>query len=349
MQLVALLSLATAVPRNEIDQRAVVQTIRELFAHRFSGFERMAAVFDNAGVASRQSVMPLDWYKRSRGWAERSEAYARGATELFVEAAEKALFAASLRGADVDAIVTVSSTGIATPTLEARAARRLGFRPDVERVPIFGLGCAAGVTGLTTAARLAREKAGKIVLFVAVEACTLAFRLDELTKANMIACALFGDGAAACVLREGGGGIARIGAGAEYMWPDTLDIMGWAVDDTGLGVILNRSIPEFAAANLGEGVAFLLRKIDMSPADVGRFVCHPGGARVVEAIESSLALGAGSLALERDVLRDHGNMSAPTVLFVLERLLREGLPERAAMLALGPGFTLSALALSRPG
>ena len=187
-------------------------------------------MFENSGIRQRFTVRPLEWYLEPLGWPERNAAYLEGASQLFFDAAQKALDAAGVRAADVDTVVTVSSTGIATPSLEARVAGRIGFRPDVERVPVFGLGCAGGVSGISIGARLAQSRPGSLVLVVAVELCTLAFRLDKLTKENIVATALFGDGAAACVLRAGETGIATVEMSGQHTWPDTLDIMGWDVD-----------------------------------------------------------------------------------------------------------------------
>src|SRR5258707_905563 len=178
-----------------------------------------------------------DWHLTDLGWPERNAAYLEGAQALFIDAASRALANAGCEARDVDTIVTVSSTGIATPSLEARVAGRMGFRADVERVPVFGLGCAGGVNGLAIASRLAQAKPGSTVLAVAVEICSTAFRLDHLTKANMVAIALFTDGAAACVLRTGDAGLASIEGAGQHLWPDTIDIMGWNIDDRGLGVI----------------------------------------------------------------------------------------------------------------
>ena len=141
---------------------------------------------------------------------------------------------------EVDGLVTVSTTGIATPSLEARVAGRMGFRNDVERLPVFGLGCAGGVTGLAAAARVAAAAPGRTILFVTVELCSTSIRLDKLSKANIVATALFGDGAAAAVIRSGEGGPVEVEGGGEILWPDTLGIMGWDVEDRGLGVIFNR-------------------------------------------------------------------------------------------------------------
>ena len=341
-----LLSLACASPPHEFLQAEVGTQARRLFGPKYRDFERLFPVFRNTGILRRQAVMPMEWYFQDRSWPERTAAYLAGAVDLFCDAAQQALTRAGLEAADVDTIVTVSSTGIATPSLEARAMGRLGFREDVMRVPVFGLGCAGGVTGLSVAGRLAQARPGSIVLMVAVELCTLACRLDEMTSANIVATALFGDGAAACVLRAGGEGLAEITGAAEHTWPDSLDIMGWSVDPLGFGVIFDRSIPTFAEAHLRPAMEAALGRMGLGLAEVDRFVCHPGGAKVIEAFEKSLDLGQGALTWEREVLSDHGNMSAPTAIFVLERALAAKARGQLVLTALGPGFTASCVSLA---
>ena len=347
---VALVSLATALPPHILHQDEVLERSRALLSKRFSQFDRLAPAFLNAGIETRHSVVPIDWFTTPHGWVERTDAYVAGATDLFCEAAEAALAQAGLTADQIDVIVTVSSTGVTTPTLEARAAARMGFRPDAMRVPVFGLGCVGGVSGLSIARDLAAARPGAHVLMVTVETCTLLFRQDRLAKADIIATALFGDGAAAAILRggDGAGGSGRslgtLGRGAQHMWPDTLDIMGWSVEETGLGVIFDRSIPAFAEAELAAACHHVMDGMGLARTD--RFVCHPGGAKVIEAIETSLALPDGSLDAERRVLSRVGNMSAPTVLFVLDEALKQGATGQLVMLALGPGFTLSALPLN---
>ena len=340
---VRLASIATAVPPHELPQDLVERTARRVLGGRYPMFERLAPSFRNSGVVARQSVVPLEWFERPQDWASRNAAYLDGAGRLFERAARTALERASWRADEVDVVVTVSSTGIATPTLEARAAGALGLRRDVRRVPLFGLGCAGGATGLAHAAELARARPGAKVLLVAVECCTLAFRDDRLEKSDIIATVLFGDGAgAACVSTEADG--PALGAGVEHSWPDTLDIMGWNVDRDGFGVVFDRAIPPFAEEYFADAANVALMASGMTmPA---RPLCHPGGAKVVEAIETALGLGAGTLDIEREVLRDHGNMSAPTVLFVLERFLARGSASEPTLIAaLGPGFTASFLPL----
>jgi alkylresorcinol/alkylpyrone synthase len=342
---VAIRSVATASPPYVLHQEEVAEAARRVFEPRFKAFERLMPVFTSAGIRTRQAVRPMDWYVHPRGWPQRTEAYIEGATQLFINAARAALDEAGLKGRDVDVIVTVSSTGIATPSLEARAMEALGFRPDAARIPVFGLGCAGGASGVSIAARFAAATPGAVVLVVAVEVCTLAAQRDELTKANIVATALFGDGAAAVVLQAGGEGFAQITGLAEHTWPQTLNIMGWRADPDGLGVIFDRDIPPFAEANIRPAMQAMLATQDIVLGDVGRFVCHPGGTKVLEALESALALGQGALDLEREVLTDHGNMSSPTVLFVLDRARRRGLPSLAVVSGLGPGFTCSTVTL----
>jgi alkylresorcinol/alkylpyrone synthase len=342
-----LLSIATAVPPYVLDQDDVAAAAARAFGGRLADFERLSKVYGSAGIDRRYGVRPIEWYLEEQGWPERTAAYCNGALRLFVAAAREAIAAAGLRPGQIGTVVTVSSTGISTPSFEARAADELGLSGSVMRIPIFGLGCAGGVTCLGIASRLAIANPGKPVLLVAVETCTLAFRMDRMDKANLVATALFGDGAAACVLRAGEAGLAEVLGSGEHMWPQTLDIMGWQVDEQGFGVIFDRSIPPFAAAHLAEGYGAALSGAGWQAGKIDRVLCHPGGSKVIEAIEQALELPEGELDHERQVLRDFGNMSAPTALFVLARALESGLPDRSALLALGPGFTASCVALGR--
>ncbi len=342
---VKLLSVNTAVPYHLITQRDAAEVAHRTFSARYDGFERLVKVFETSGILRRYLVKPLDWYMSPLGWSERNAAYLEGACSLFVDAASSALADAGLSGHEVDTVVTVSSTGLATPGIDSRVAEQLGFRDDIERVPVFGLGCAGGVTGIGLGARLAQSRPGSCVLVVAVELCSVAFRLDKLTKENIVATALFGDGAAACVLRTGKVGLATVEMSGQHTWPGTLDIMGWSVDDTGLGVIFDRAIPPFAENNIASAVSGILGRAGLELADVDRFACHPGGAKVITALERAFSLDQGTLDHERLVLADYGNMSAPTALFVLDRLAKAGLPPRKLLTAMGPGFTASCVSL----
>lgn len=340
---VRLLALSTALPPNILYQTEVIAASRAILGPRFKQFDRLAQAFENAGIEKRHSVVPMDWFGHEHGWVDRTQAYLQGALELFAQAATTALDRAGLSADQVDVIVTVSSTGIATPTLEAQLASRLGFRADVMRLPVFGLGCAGGVSGLAIARDLAAARPRAVVLLVAVETCTILFRMDRLSKADIIATALFGDGAAAAILRSADPtdhASPSLGIGIQHIWPDSLNIMGWRVEENGLGVIFDRSIPSFVETELRP---VLDRLLPASSFD--RYVCHPGGAKVITALETALALPEGRLDAERKVLERAGNMSAPTALFVLDDVLRAGQGGDLLLMALGPGFTLSLLPL----
>ena len=341
----SLLSLATAVPPYVVEQGEAKARAREAFGGKKALFDRLSGVFDNTGIARRHIVAPPDWYMCHHGWHDRNAVYLEAAENLFVDAATAAIEKAGLMPEQIDGVVTVSTTGISTPSLEARCAGRVGFRNDIRRVPVFGLGCAGGVNGLSTAARLARAEPGTNWLFVTVETCSISIRIDSDDPAAVVATALFGDGAAAAVVTSGEHSLARITASAEKMWLDTLRIMGWDIEDPGFKVVFDRAIPPFVEAELAQAVNEMCAKMGVERGDIDRLCCHPGGVKVIDAIETALELNQGELNLEREVLNDYGNMSAPTVMFVLDRLLKQGLPDRVLMTAFGPGFTCAGLML----
>lgn len=344
---VRLAGLATALPPYRYDQDQIKAFAADMFGADCRDFVMLQAAFENAGIDRRHAVRPLDWYRQPLGWRLRNEAFTEAAQELLVDAGRRALAQAGIAGAAIDTVVTVSSTGLATPTLEARLAPALGLRADVQRVPVFGLGCAGGVTGLALAARLARATPGGHVLLLCVETCTLAFRADRGQRADIIASILFGDGAAAACLTPANGNATGplIGEGGEWTWPDSLDIMGWEIDDSGFGVVFDRSIPNFIDHHFAAGLDQALAGLGLRRGDFARLAFHPGGAKVIGALEAALGLEDGALDHERAVLRDCGNMSAPTALFVLQRLLAAGQRDRILLGALGPGFTASLLPL----
>ncbi len=343
-----LLSVATALPPNRFDQDETLAVARAVFAPRLRDFDRLAPVFANTGIRTRHAVCPLGWYLEPHGWAERAAIFERAALELLEEAAGKALAAADLRPADVDAIVCVTTTGIATPSLEALLLDRMGFRPDTARLPIFGLGCAGGVLGLARAGMMARAMPGRTVLFLVVELCTLAHRPEEATPTNVVASALFADGAAAAVIRmdcnDDHGGQPLLTASAEHTWPGTRRIMGWRIDEQGFGVVFSQDIPALIRERMPPVLDDFLDRQAMARTDLTGLVCHPGGAKVLQALAEVLAPASAGLEESWAVLRECGNMSAASVLFVLERRLRAGAKGPHLMVALGPGFT-AALAL----
>jgi alkylresorcinol/alkylpyrone synthase len=340
-----LLSLATAVPAHRLRQAEVCSQAHAVFREDPRVVDRLLPVFANAGIETRYSSVPAAWYEDDHGWADRNPLYIEASLDLLAAAAARALARARLAPPDIDAIVCVSTTGIATPSLEARLLDRLAFRRDVRRLPVFGLGCAGGVIGMARAADMAAAWPGSRVLLLVVEPCALTFRRRDRSAANVVAAALFGDGAAAAVLSTVGSGPAIVAAG-EHTWPDSAEVMGWGVEADGFAVIFSRDIPQLIRTRLPAVIDAFLDRHGFTRADIDRFVSHPGGAKVLDALEDVFALAPGALAHSRSVLRDYGNMSAATVLFVLERTWAAGeLTGRALMTAVGPGFSAGFLML----
>jgi alkylresorcinol/alkylpyrone synthase len=339
-----LLALKSAVPPFVLDQSDVSIRAGTLFEGR-RDMSRLMPVFENTGIARRYSCVPIDWYSHAHGWTDRNSLYIENAVDLFEKLTLALLDEAGLTREDIDAVVVSSTTGIATPSLDALVIERLDLRRNVRRLPIFGLGCAGGVVGLTRAAELARAHPGSRVLFLVVELCALTFRKDDISKSNIVATALFGDGAAGAILSTEGDG-AVIGAGGEYTWPDSLGIMGWDVQEDGLKAIFSQSIPSLVANDFKPILQGYLEANDLRLSDFDGFACHPGGAKVLDALEDAFGIARGALTESRDVLRDYGNMSAVTALFVLERM--QWRHRRTLMTALGPGFTAAFLAIGNP-
>jgi alkylresorcinol/alkylpyrone synthase len=335
-----ILAVSTAVPPFALDQDDVARRIELVLGPRSPQIVRMLPMFGNTGIERRYSCVPIEWYERPHEWTDRNRVYLESAVDLMESATQDVLTQAQRAPDEIDAIVVVSTTGIATPSLDALLMERMGLRRTVRRLPIFGLGCAGGTIGLARAATMAAAAPGKLVLFLVVELCALCFRRDDFSKSNIVATALFGDGAAAVLLccddRPG----AAISGGGEHTWPQSLDVMGWEVTAEGLKAIFSRDIPELIAGNMRDVTEAFLAEHGLTVGEIDRFVCHPGGAKVLDALETAFGVRNGALHHARDVLRQYGNMSAATVMFVLQRLLNDAKPWRRALVtALGPGFT----------
>lgn len=333
-----IVAVATAVPPHRLDQGEARRLACAAFADAPAQFARMAGTFANAGILQRRLAAPPGWFAAPHGWDDRHRAFLPAALALLEDAARRCLAAAGVEPEDLDGVVTVCTTGVATPSLDAHLMGRLGLRPDIVRLPLFGLGCAGGVLGLNRSAVLADALPGGRVLLLVVELCSLTFRRSDGSKANMVASALFGDGAAA-VLVDRRSGPRAVTATGEHTWPDSTDVMGWTIEADGFGVRFSRDIPTWVRERLPQAADAFLARHGLARGDVDRFVCHPGGAKVVAALECAFALPPAALEPERAVLREYGNMSAATIWHVFERHLARGLGRRNLLLALGPGFT----------
>jgi alkylresorcinol/alkylpyrone synthase len=345
-----LAAIATAVPPHRLDQGNVAARVEQLFG-RSPDFERLISVYANSGISCRYSAMPFEWFDAPHGWSERNRAYLAGALDLIEAAGGRALDRAGIGLDEVGAIVAVSTTGIATPSLDALLIERLHLPPAVQRLPIFGLGCAGGAMGLARAATLAAAMPDKAVLLLVVELCTLQFRRDDVSRSNIVATALFGDGAAAAVLRCGGAELGpAIAALGEHTWPKSLDVMGWNVAEDGLKAIFSRDIPRLVTTELGPVLGAFLARHGLTLGDIDRFVCHPGGPKVIDAFEAVFGAGFAGAAAARRSLAEYGNMSAVSVLFVLDRMLADARDAgeawgRSLLTALGPGLSAAFVVL----
>jgi alkylresorcinol/alkylpyrone synthase len=336
-----LLGIKSAVPPFVIAQADAAQYARQLFAE-VRDISRLITVFQNTGIERRYSCVPIDWYLGDHGWMDRTELYVSSAVDLLENVTRKLLVETGLAKEEIDAVVLVSTTGVATPSLDALLIERMNLRRDVQRLPIFGLGCAGGVIGLSRAAQIARAEPGSKVLFLAVELCALTFRKNDISKSNIVATALFGDGAAGAILSTEGEG-PEVGAAGEYTWPGSLDVMGWDMAEDGLKARFAQSIPTLVATDFRKLLDEFLTRHDIALSDIGGFACHPGGAKVLDALEDSMDMQRGDLKESRGVLKDFGNMSAVTALFVAERMKLMG--RQTLLTALGPGFTATFLML----
>lgn len=347
-----IVGLATAVPPHTIPQGDVRRQVAPMFAGALGTDDRLLRVFANAQIDQRHVCTPAEWFLVEHGFAEKNALYVEHAVRLGVEVSRRALERAGLVAADVDHVLFVSSTGLATPSVDARLANALGFRGDVRRTPVWGLGCAGGAAGLSRARDFARADPGACVLLVALELCSLTFQFHDRSTRNLVATALFGDGAAAAVVvgaahptRAGTQRVHRplsLLASHSTLWKDTIDVMGWTVDGAGLGVVFSRDIPSIVRREVRPGMLAFLAAHGLGLDDVAHLVTHPGGVKVLEAMGEALERPPRAFRHARAVLRDCGNMSSPSCLFVLERFLDAGdvaAGELAVLSALGPGFS----------
>ncbi len=340
---VEVLSVATANPKARFSQRETFEGAKVVFPQ----FARMEPLYLNAAIDWRHSCVPVDWCQSPRSWEERTEVYQREALVLLEEVAAKAIADAGLVPADIDFIVINTITGLAIPSLDALLMNRIDFRPTVERLPIFGFGCGGGVAGLARAAQLAQGSPGANVLFLAVELCTLCARANDQSLTMFVSAALFADGAAAVVLRSpqpgreaaSGRPLARIRAVGEHCWRNTERILGWDIKNDGFGMVLSPELPGHMRKTLRPAIEGFLETNGLDLDGVAGYLFHPGGRKVLEAAEHALVLEREQLRHSWSVLRDYGNMSSATVLFILKRAVEAGDKGLQLMAAFGPGFS----------
>jgi alkylresorcinol/alkylpyrone synthase len=351
-----ILSVGTALPEHQVSQAEAAEFSLRHFNGRLARHSQLMSIFPNTRIEKRHFVRPLPWFAvEQHSLKERNDIYIASAEALSIEAAQMALERANVSPEQVDFVVFVSTTGMATPSIDARLIAKLGMRPTTKRTPVWGLGCAGGVAGLARAAEFVRAFPDKIALLVAVETCSITFQFGDFSKKNFVATSLFADGAAAVVVagdRQSEICNLQFLGSHSMLFPNSEHVMGWDVVDTGLSVIFAPEIPARIARDMQPVVAGFLGEHNALPLHLAHYVLHPGGARVLEAYQEAFGLQNGELKHAVAVLRDCGNMSSPTVLFVLERVLHGQHGQHVQpgdlvlMGALGPGFS-SELALLR--
>lgn len=340
-------AVSTHCPPYALPQNMAEEFIKELFSGKIAKLDRYLKVFKNGEIHNRQLAMPIEWYKEEHSFSERNELYVELATEYTAKVIEDCLERASVEKEAVDAIIFISSTGISTPSIEARVMNQLSLPIDIVRIPIWGLGCGGGAAGISRANDYCLAHPDAVVLVVCLELCSLTFQPDDLDKSNFIGTSLFGDGVA-CALVAGDEAslssketLPSIKGNASRLMPHSEDVMGWRIEDSGLHVIFSKSIPPIVENWFAPFVHDFLNTHDSKAQDLTQFILHPGGKKVLTAYEKALNLPNDLLAPSSHILKNHGNMSSPTVLYVLKYIM-ENKPskgEKGLMASLGPGFS----------
>ncbi len=334
---------ASAFPNQSYDQKAIAGALKQFWGSRLPRPDFLDRLHANVGVERRHLVLPLDAYLEMDTWGKANNHWIRAAEELGATAICRAIAPLGVEPRDIDALYFVSVTGISSPSIDAKLVNRMGLSPSIKRVPIFGLGCVAGAAGIARAADYVRAFPNHIAVLLSVELCSLTWQRDDVSTANLISAGLFGDGAAAVVVAGSETGLVgpEVVATRSTFYPHTEDVMGWDVSEKGFQIVLSPDVPRMVEEHLREDVETLLASRGLTRLDVGSWIIHTGGPKVLEAVQAALQLPPDALALSWDCLRRVGNLSSASVLVVLEDVLarHRGEPGTYSVLAaMGPGF-----------
>jgi alkylresorcinol/alkylpyrone synthase len=325
--------------------------MKDVFSLDGKRLEAIHTVIDNSQIDQRHSVYPVEHIVEPRPLSQINTEYREKAVELGMRAAADALAQAGMVPSDVDMLITVSCTGVMIPSLDAHLATQMGFRSDVRRLPITELGCAAGAAGLARAWEYLRAFPDRTVLLVSVELPTLTFQRKDFSQANLISAILFGDGAAGVVItgREAPG--PRILASECYLFPNSLDAMGFDLRDSGFHIVLSKDVPQLIREKIKGLVDNFLAGHGLRREDISAFILHPGGQKLLSFLEAELGLSRTDTEFSWDVLRRFGNLSSASVLFILQEWLSKGDVASGSyglLVSFGPGFTAEMLLLQWP-
>ncbi len=329
----------------KVDQQEVKQCAKDLFAPSFPQVERMLSAFDNTEIKTRNFCKPLQYYSAQHTFQEQNAEYIRIALEYSVKAILACIDEAQIKKEVITDIIFVSTTGLSTPSLDALIINEMKLDPHINRIPIFGLGCAGGVAGFSKASILAKANPNAVVLLVAVELCSLTFLRNDYSKSNFIGSSLFADGVAAFIItgdshKNKTKNAVTFIASQSKLYYDTLDVMGWEFLDKGFKVLFSQDIPTIIQKYIYNDVTAFLDKHQLKLPAIKNFIFHPGGKKVLSAYTEALWVEGDFLKNTREVMNDNGNMSSPTVLYVLERFFTQGFDDGyGLMMAMGPGFS----------
>jgi alkylresorcinol/alkylpyrone synthase len=343
-------STGTALTDHVYRQEEILDGFHRLW--KDEPFERalLDRFFKTVQVEQRHLALPMEAYPGLNGFSEANRAFVGVGVQLAEKAVRRALGSARLDAADIDAIFFTTVTGISAPTIDAMLINRMGFRSDVKRYPFFGLGCVAGAAGVARMSDYLSAWPDQVALLVSVELCSLTLQKKDLSIPAIVSAALFGDGAAAVVgvgtsedrtFENGLQSGPLVLASRSVFYPNTESVMGWDVGSDGFRVVLSADVPSIVTDHLRADVDRFLSDHGLKLGDISSWVCHPGGPRVIEALQQSLELSPADLQRTWDSLRSIGNLSSASVLFVLEDTIHETRPEEGAlglMMAMGPGF-----------
>lgn len=335
--------VATAYPKYCFTQREVAEALKTQWDDKVPNPGILSRMMMRVGVDQRHFVLPLDGYLPMDTWGKANNEWIKAAEELAEEALVKAVEAAGLTLSNIGAIFFVSVTGVASPSIEARLINRIKLPLNVKRIPIFGLGCVAGAAGIARAADYVRAFPDQAAALIAVELCSLTWQRDDLSVANLISSALFGDGAAAVIvagadLKTGG---PQVLASCSSFYPNTEDVMGWDISEKGFRIVLSPSVPDMVFQHLANDVDCFLKSNSLTKADIHSWIMHTGGPKVLAATAEALQLPKGALDASWEALRNVGNLSSASVLVVLDSYIRERRPPAGSysiLAAMGPGF-----------
>ena len=332
-----------ALPPHRYPQERITAELKEIWRERPALLSRIDDLHANMRVETRHMALPIEKYSELASFSQFNDAWIGAAVDLGEGALRDALDQAGLAVEDVDALFVATVTGIASPSIDAKLINRMGLRPDIVRVPIFGLGCVAGAATVARAADYVRAYPDRVAAALTIEVCSLTWQRGDASMANAISTGLFADGAGCALVagarREAEG--PRIVDTRSIFYPDTEDLMGWSVSERGFGIVLSPDVPVLARERIGPDVDAFLAGHDLRRSDAAAWVCHPGGPRVLEGLRDGLGLSDGDVALAWEALRTTGNLSSASVLLVLRATLDERRPapgEHGVLLAMGPGF-----------